>query len=298
MLWVTWRQHRGLLISVLATFTAALILIPVAGFKIHHDYATLLACRPATSPGCLQLRSGFNTDWHLGNGIRVALVAAPVLLAMFAGPPVLARELENRTYRYAWTQGIGRVRWTAAKLAILGSAVTIAALAVSQLFTWLFTPFLTTQNVTVLSPAVFETRGTAYAAWTLTGFCLGAFLGMLLRHVLAAMAATLGGYLALAAADPGVPAQPLPGPHVLAHAGLRERLARRRVGATRRGHHLAAPPPRRLGRGLPGAVPPRWPRSRTRRGRRAAGSCPGRRGRAGRGGRAGQERRGRWPRRR
>jgi hypothetical protein len=199
MLWVTWRQHRGLLVSVLATFTAALILLPVAGFKIHHDYATLLACRPATSPGCLQLRSGFNTDWHLGNGIRVALAAAPVLLAMFAGPPVLARELENRTYRYAWTQGIGRVRWTAAKLAILGSAVTIAALAVSQLFTWLFTPFLTTQNVTVLSPAVFETRGTVYAAWTLTGFCLGAFLGMLLRHVLAAMAATLGGYLALAA---------------------------------------------------------------------------------------------------
>jgi hypothetical protein len=199
MLWVTWRQHRGLLISVLATFSAALILIPVAGFKIHDDYATLLACHPATSAACLQLRNGFTTDWHLGNGIRVALLAAPVLLAMFAGPPVLARELENGTHRYAWTQGIGRVRWTAAKLAIIGSALTIAALAVSQLFTWLFTPFLTTQNVTILSPAVFETRGTVYAAWTLTGFCLGAFLGMLLRRAVAAMAAALGGYLALIA---------------------------------------------------------------------------------------------------
>jgi hypothetical protein len=197
MLWVTWRQHRGVLISVLAMFIAALILMPAAGLKIHHDYATLLACHPATSVACLQLRSGFNTDWHLGNSIRVALLAAPVLLAMFAGPPALARELENGTYRYAWTQGIGRVRWTAAKLALLGSAVTILALVVSQLFTWLFTPFLTTQDVTVFSPAVFDTRGIAYAAWTLTGFCLGAFLGMLLRHVLAAMAATLGVYLAL-----------------------------------------------------------------------------------------------------
>jgi hypothetical protein len=28
---------------------------------------------------------------------------------MFAGPPRLARELENGTFRYAWTQGIGRV---------------------------------------------------------------------------------------------------------------------------------------------------------------------------------------------
>ena len=49
---------------------------------------------------------------------------------MFAGPPVVARDLENSTYRYAWTQGIGRVRWTAAKLVILGAVVTIAAFTV------------------------------------------------------------------------------------------------------------------------------------------------------------------------
>jgi hypothetical protein len=199
MLWVTWRQHRGVLVSVPAAFIVAVTVMMIAGFKIHHDYATLMACRPATSQGCLQLRSGFNTDWHLGNGIRVALIAAPVLLAMSAGPPVVARELENRTFRYAWTQGIGRTRWTAAKLTYLGSAITIVALIVSQLFTWLFAPFLTTQDLTVLSPAVFETRGIAYAAWTLTAFCLGAFLGTLIRRVLPAMAASLGAYLFLGA---------------------------------------------------------------------------------------------------
>jgi hypothetical protein len=53
--------------------------------------------------------------------------------------------------------------------------------------------------MTVLSPSVFDTRGVSYAAWTLTAFCLGAFLGLLLRRVLPAMVATLGVYLALAA---------------------------------------------------------------------------------------------------
>jgi hypothetical protein len=77
--------------------------------------------------------------------------------------------------------------------------LTIAALAVSQLFTWLFAPFLVTQDVTVLSPAVFETRGVVFAAWTLTAFCLGVFLGTLLRRLLAAMAATLGAYAVLGA---------------------------------------------------------------------------------------------------
>ena len=38
------------------------------------------------------------------------------------------------------------MRWTVAKLAIIGSLVTIAALVLSQLFTWLFVPFLTTQD--------------------------------------------------------------------------------------------------------------------------------------------------------
>lgn len=197
MLWVTWRQHRGLLISVLVTFVVAVPGLLYAGLKIRHDYAIVAACRPAHSAACQNLNDWFNTDWHLGNGIRVALLAAPVLLALFAGPPVVARELENRTFRYAWTQGIGRVRWTAAKLSYLGSLVTLAALVVSQLFTWLFAPLLTTQQLTVLSPAVFETRVLAYAAWTLTAFCLGAFLGALIRRVIPAMAASLGGYLAL-----------------------------------------------------------------------------------------------------
>ncbi len=45
--------------------------------------------------------------------------------------------------------------------------VTVAALITSQLFTWMFAPFVTTQQLTVLSPAVFDTRGLAYAACAL-----------------------------------------------------------------------------------------------------------------------------------
>jgi hypothetical protein len=198
MLWVTWRQHRGVLICVPAMFIVAVAVMLIEGQKVHHDYAVLVACHPANSAACQSLGDWFSTDWHVGNGLRVALLAAPVLLAMFAGPPVVARELENRTFRYAWTQGIGRVRWTVAKLAFLGAVVTIPALIISQLFTWLFAPFLTTQQLTVLSPAVFDTRGPAYAAWTLIAFCLGVFLGALTRRVIPAMAAALGGYLALA----------------------------------------------------------------------------------------------------
>src|SRR5262249_15352115 len=73
MQWVTWRQHRGLLVSVLAAFGVAVAGLLVAGLKIRHDYAIVAACHPANSAACQQLGDWFHTDWHLGNGIRVAL---------------------------------------------------------------------------------------------------------------------------------------------------------------------------------------------------------------------------------
>ena len=174
MLWVTWRQHRGLLITVSVVFCAAVAGLLVTGLRIHHDYALLTACRPAASPACQGLSNFFNsTDWHQGLYAHVAVQAAPVLVAMFAGPPVVARELETRTYRYAWTQGIGRVRWTVAKLALLGSLLTILAFAISQLLTWFFAPFMTTQQLTVLTPTVFDTRRPLVRRLDATAFCLG-----------------------------------------------------------------------------------------------------------------------------
>ena len=72
MAWVTWRQHRGLLISVIAAFCVAVAGMLAAGLKIRHDYAVLGACHPAGSAACLLLTDWFNTDWHLGNGIHAA----------------------------------------------------------------------------------------------------------------------------------------------------------------------------------------------------------------------------------
>ena len=200
MLWVTWRQHRGLLITVAVGCCAAVAGLLATGLRIHRDYALLTGCRPVASAACQGMSSYFNsTDWHQGEFLHVAVQAAPVLVAMFAGPPVVARELEARTFRFAWTQGIGRVRWTVAKLVIIGAAVTIAAFAIGQLFAWFFAPFLTTEQLTVSTPSVFGARAVAYAAWTLTAFCLGAFLGTLVRRILPAMAITPVVFAALAA---------------------------------------------------------------------------------------------------
>jgi hypothetical protein len=198
MIWVTWRQHRGLLVSLTAVLAVVSLFLLIAGLKVHHDYTALLNCHPAGSTACGAANTTFNdTDWTMGNTILILMNFAPALLGAFSGPAVLARELETGTFRYAWTQGIGRLRWTIAKLILLAVAVTILAWAFSQLFSWFFDPFLSYEGMNVLAATVFTTRGIAFAAWTLAAFASGAFLGMLLRRIIPAMAATLGAYLGL-----------------------------------------------------------------------------------------------------
>lgn len=196
MLWITWRQHRATLISIPAVFAAAGLFLLFMGLRIHHDWAAVTACQPSTSQACQHLSKDFNSsDWPIANGIDILMNLVPALIGAFAGGSLLARELETGTYRYAWTQGIGRERWAIAKLAILAVTVTAAAAALSQLFTWFFTPILSQQpSLTLLSAAVFDTHGIAFAAWTLLAFTIGALAGMFFRRTVPAMAVTLGVY--------------------------------------------------------------------------------------------------------
>ena len=198
MAWVTWRQHRAALGGVAVFLGALAVWLWIAGLQLHHAYAAATACHPA-SPACADLITRFNSmNNYLAGGY--VLQAVPALIGAFAGAPVLARELETGTFRFAWTQGIGRWRWTLAKLVLLAVALTAAAGAFSQVFTWFFRPFLAQEDMTVLAGTVFDTRGIAFAAWTLAAFAIGALAGMLIRRIVPAMAATLAAYTGLALA--------------------------------------------------------------------------------------------------
>jgi ABC-type transport system involved in multi-copper enzyme maturation permease subunit len=198
MAWVTWRQHRALLISVPAVLGVIAVYLWIAGLKIHHDYAALTACHPASSDACQHLSTSFTrTDWTMSNTTLILMHLVPVLIGAFAGAPVLARELETGTFRYAWTQGFGRERSTIAKLVLLAVVITPAVGALGALFAWFFQPALENAGMNVLAATVFDTRGISFAAWTLAAFAIGAFFGMLLRRIVPAMAATMGVYLGL-----------------------------------------------------------------------------------------------------
>jgi ABC-type transport system involved in multi-copper enzyme maturation permease subunit len=214
MAWVTWRQHRVALTGVVALLGGLAVYMWIAGRQLHHAYAAAAACHPASSPLCNELVGRFNgMGSFLANGSvlqgflahGIVLQALPALIGALVGAPLLARELETGTFRYAWTQGFGRWRWTLAKLVLLAVAVTAAAGAISVLFSWYYQPYFAMGNQTLslseTSPfyvGLFDLRGVAFAAWTLAAFAIGGLAGMLIRRVVPAIVATLVVYTGLA----------------------------------------------------------------------------------------------------
>jgi ABC-type transport system involved in multi-copper enzyme maturation permease subunit len=201
---VTWRQHRFALLGVVTLLGALAVYLWIAGLQLHRAYAAAIACHPAGSPACQGLVNTFNgMDTFLANGSL--LQALPALIGAFVGAPVLARELETGTYRYAWTQGFGRWRWTLGKLVPLAIAVTAAAAAFSLLLSWYYQPYLATghqalglSQTSAFNAGLFDLHEVAFPAWTLAAFAIGALAGMLIRRVVPAIAATLAVYAGLA----------------------------------------------------------------------------------------------------
>jgi hypothetical protein len=157
---------------------------------------------PVASAACQSLTQAFLSFYGTTSGpvgasglnaqtVPFMLLAVPVLLGAFAGAPVLARELESGTFRFAWTQGAGRLRLAAARLIPLAAALTAAAYGLSALFSWYFTPFLRFGNTGGYPIQVFGNLGVDFAAWALLSFTLAAFLGVLLRRAVAATALSL-----------------------------------------------------------------------------------------------------------
>jgi len=206
--WVTYRQHRPALIGAAVFLGLISVYLLIMGLQMNHAYAQVASCKPAGSEACLHLKNSFNRTYWGGGGsameaggaqtVSSLMLTVPVLLGAFLGAPLLAREFETGTFRFAWTQGCGRVRWAVSKLALLAVTVAGVTWAFTELFTWYYHGFLADGQVSRLLPLAFGLLGVAFAAWTLAAFALAVFFGALIRRTVPAMAATLATWTVLA----------------------------------------------------------------------------------------------------
>jgi ABC-type transport system involved in multi-copper enzyme maturation permease subunit len=208
--WVTLRQRRGLFIGLGALLGVFAAYLAVMAIVQGNAYAAVAGCHPASVARCQELKNAFINDYWGGDNsvlqsggaqtVSSLLFAVPVLLGVFSGAPLLSRELDSGTFRFAWTQGAGRTRWALSTLLVPALVVIAATGAFTGILYWYLRPFLALGQVSEMLPLSFALLGVVFAAWTLLAYALAAFLGALFRRAVPAMAVTLVLYVVLAMA--------------------------------------------------------------------------------------------------
>ena len=207
MLRVIWYQHRTTLLWLAAVFGVLAAVLIAAGLLARADYASMLR-NGCASPGsgllmqsrCTQMTGTFPWLGHyfdspdsgqgFPDGTSLAIQVLFLLTGLFLGAPLLSREFEQGTFRFVWTQGIGRTRWCAMKLNVLGVLVVLTAAGISALAAWSFGPFNELEGTSHWLRSQFGTGPAMAAGWALLAFMAGVFAGALIQRVMAAIAAT------------------------------------------------------------------------------------------------------------
>ena len=190
MLWLSWRQYRMQAIFAAGAFVALGVVLLYTGAHLLHLYhqSGIAACR-ATHGDCGPLIDDFTSHYPALHSLGALLIMIPAVLGVFWGAPLVARELESGTYQLAWTQSVTRTRWLATKVAMIAAGTLVTTTAFLIIIALWSSPLDKVQG-NRFSPAMFAQRGVAPLAYAAFAFALGVLMGILIRRVIAAMAAT------------------------------------------------------------------------------------------------------------
>jgi hypothetical protein len=208
MIRFTWLQLRLQVIVALAALGAFAVVLLVTGLHLASLYAAspVTGCHASTCANAagtflsrLTITGPYPTLYVLGLGL---ILAAPALIGIFWGAPLIARELEARTFALVWTQSVTRSRWLAVKLAVTGLAAMAITEALSLMYGWWADPI--SKAIGIGGPSFgsvfdqgrlgllsFAASGITPLGYAAFGFALGTVTGALLRRTLPAMAVTL-----------------------------------------------------------------------------------------------------------
>lgn len=209
MIWLTWRQHRKqALFTLVALGVLAAIMVPT-GLSMHSKYDSLglAACQATLGSAplvrqteammnCAGLGHQFQQQFSGMVFVAVLFVVLPVLVGVFFGAPLIAREVEQGTHRLVWTQGVSRLRWALVKFGLVGAITAVLAVGYALGVSWWFQP-LVSASTGRLNYISFDVQGVVPIAYTLFALALGVFAGAFWHRVLPAMGIALVGFAAV-----------------------------------------------------------------------------------------------------
>ncbi|UKY50746.1 ABC transporter permease subunit [Streptomyces inhibens] len=186
--WLVWRRHRALLRTGLLVTVAGCALFAYQRIGVMDFLHT-----KGSSPGADgRLLTEFQSNFGpMFNSDTQYLRFLPFVIGVFLGAPLIAGEQEHGTIRLVTTQSVSRGRWIAATLGLPLAVAVLCTTLLSAAFTWLWSPaHELVMSGDWLQSGAFESTGPIPVATTVFLTACGIALGMLIKRVVPAMAAT------------------------------------------------------------------------------------------------------------
>jgi hypothetical protein len=191
--WLVWRQHRwdaASTFAVVTLFGGAMLALTFASANLVAEMARVCS---NSSPHCGELQLVYATGLGAHQAaIYAAISALPLLVGIFIGGPLIAREFEQGTHLLVWTQGITRRRWFATKAGLVIAGI----LAGAALLGTALQVRIAQQEPVLGAWYYFDARPPVFVAYTLFAVALGIAAGAVIQRTLPAMAATVAGFVA------------------------------------------------------------------------------------------------------
>ena len=194
-----WRQHRGELLFLGAGVLLIVVFLAIVHALLSASYANLGigACDSASTELCRNALQSFLITYNWLNLVIYALLLTPALLGMFVAAPLVAREVEAGTFRFAWMQSVTRSRWFWAKVLAVTCASALATAAITAAVTWALAPLIRVAELMTLNFMIpmtfplFDVSGTALVASTVFAVAVGTLFGALTKRTVLAMVLSL-----------------------------------------------------------------------------------------------------------
>jgi len=207
--WLAWRQFRTQACVAAGVVAVAAIAYGLTGIGLHRlaEDSGYPGCTPNDLcrglVGAVKASTVYTLLYYAG---LLTLYVLPVVIGLFWGAPLVARDLESGNHRLLWTQSIGRTRWLAVKVVVVGASALVTTALISLAVTWWSAPLDAVGGLTHdgfrLSPLQFAARGVVPIGYTFFAFALGVTVGLLARRTLLAMAITFAILVAVQVAFP------------------------------------------------------------------------------------------------
>jgi hypothetical protein len=186
--WLTWRQHRWTIVSLVVVAGAAVALVIGLAWQVD-----------ATGG-----RGEVFGRWSYVGVARMMMLAPMTIglaIAVFWAAPLLSREYEQRTHLVVWSQDITATRWLTGKVVLLGVPAVALAVAIGLAVIELMDSINAVKTgLPPFSPfemPAFEMVPVVQAGYAAFGFALGLALSAVTRRTVLSMALAFVSFIAV-----------------------------------------------------------------------------------------------------